>query len=508
MRAAHEIHLRARGHVLAFERRQLGVVGSIVSGVLKPILGEPTTTQRQPAQTTTTTGGVNPDPTTTPSPAGNTAILAKGDGGSTASPNSGTGNGRIVGNAASGRTSTAGSPTGAASNPSGSSSPNGNRGGTSGNTSSGGTTSGTKGDSTNGDSLKGSGSGTESNSGTRGGSSGPSSEGSSFSISGSGTSGNGDSSSPSPSDVTTLGDSKGNNSHGGIIAAAVILTLLFSIAVVVCILRRRSKARRDDQANRWWFTRKRTSQAYGDGEALNTGNSSRRSSFATTVDHSNASFLAKTAIPPPPPMAEVGRSNGAAPTLVLDINADPRFSIGSAGSHNSQFLIIHHRESLLHEATSSACTEAFPFPKPPIADRASLHSKASWRSESKQDGDMFCVPAPSSPSRPTQPQLPADPFADTNPFEDPSCVPSPIPDQNITGTVLRPFFPQLQDELQVDIGDTVCILQSFDDGWAFAEKLDASDGKQGFIPLECFHEIGQFSSCTTRRSSNSTEGLN
>jgi len=501
MRAAHEIHLHVRRHILAFERRQPGLVGSFLSGVLDPILGGPTTTQTQPAQTTTT-GGANPKSTATPSPAGNTPILAKGGGGSsTASPNSGTGNGRSGGDTAGGGTSTAGSPTGTgtASSPSGSSSPNENR--VSGSTSSGGTTIGT-----NGDPSKGSGSGTESNSGTRGGSSGPSSEGSST---GSGTSGNGDSSNPSPSDVKTLGDSKGNNSHGGAIAAAIILTLLLGVAVVFFILRRRSNARRDDQANRWWFTRKRTSQNYGDEEAIHTGNSSRRSSFATTVDHSNASFLAKTAIPPlPPPMAEVGRSNGAAPALVFDINADPRFSIGSAGSHNSQFLIIH-RESLLHEATSSARTEFFPFPKPPIADRVSLHSKISWSSqpELKQDGDLFCISAPSSPSQTTQPQLPADPFADPNPFEDPSRAVSPFPDQNVTGTVRRPFSPQLQDELQVDIGDTVRILQSFDDGWALAEKLDASDGRQGFIPLECFHDIGQFSLRTIRRSSNSTEGL-
>jgi hypothetical protein len=291
-----------------------------------------------------------------------------------------------------------------------------------------------------------------------------------------------------------LGDSQAGNSHGGAIAAAIILILLFGIAVVVFVLRRRSRARRKDQVNKWWFTRKRTSQTYGDNEALYSGNSSRRSSFATTVDHSISAFLANTAIPPlPPPMAEIGRSDGNAPTLVLDISDQKRFSIGSAGSHGSQFVVVHHRESLGLEATTSAQTQCFPFPKPPVADQTSLHSRASirTRSDSRQDINLLNLTSPSIPSLtliPTQPLLPDDPFAD-NPFVDPVSVASPDP----IGNIRRPFFPQLQDELPVSIGDTVRILQSFDDGWALVEQIGSPNGERGFIPLECFLETDKSS---------------
>jgi hypothetical protein len=80
------------------------------------------------------------------------------------------------------------------------------------------------------------------------------------------------------------------------------------------------------------------------------------------------------------PMAEVGRPNGTAPALIMDTNANQnRFSIGSAHSDNSQFLVVHHRKSVQPEnwASVAECTESFTFPKPPLADGSSLHSKTS-----------------------------------------------------------------------------------------------------------------------------------
>ena len=502
-----EFHIRARGDT-PFERRQPGLLDAL-SAVLNPILGgTTTTTPNQPAPTTT--AAAKPPSATTPSRAENTAspnaaspntaspntaspntaATPVNNGGSTLSSNppisngGGTGSGDSLSsgelNVAS---STAGSHTGTASLPSSSSAASGNKGGTS----SGATSSGSP---ASGDSVKGStasGLGSTSDPGTGSGS--VTSGGESASTSGSGSPGSGDFI-PTPSDVNTLGDAngKGNNTHGGAIAAAVVLLVLFGIGVVVFILRRRSRARRDDQANKWWFARKRISQSYGDTEALNIGTSSRRSSFATTIDQSNTSFLGNTSIPPPPPpMAEIGRSNGTAPTLVLDISADQnRFSIESAGSEGSQFLVVLHRESLHLETTTSARTESFPFPKPPVADRTSLYSKGSERSR----GDALNNTSASSPSLtliPLQPLVPDDPFADNNPFDD--TVPDAFPDlgQIRIGTVLRPFYPQLHDELQVNIGDSVRILQTFDDGWALAAKIGGSS-KQGFMPVECFHE--------------------
>ncbi|KAI0034624.1 hypothetical protein K488DRAFT_39334, partial [Vararia minispora EC-137] len=108
--------------------------------------------------------------------------------------------------------------------------------------------------------------------------------------------------------------------------------------------------------------------------------------------------------------------------------------------------------------------ERFSFPKPPacatITDRSSL-----------------ITPGASSKGQ-------------CNPFIDPN-VPSPsiIPASSITaGThamVQRPFMPTLPDELMVILGESVLVLQAFDDGW-----VQVRNGRKtvGLIPLDCFRE--------------------
>lgn len=65
--------------------------------------------------------------------------------------------------------------------------------------------------------------------------------------------------------------------------------------------------------------------------------------------------------------------------------------------------------------------------------------------------------------------------------------------------IRRPFIPRLQDGLNVAVGDSVGIVQRFDDGWAMVQKIppladkkgkaravDESD--QGLIPVDCLRE--------------------
>jgi hypothetical protein len=309
-----------------------------------------------------------------------------------------------------------------------------------------------------------------------------------------------DSSTQTPDANTISGGSATSSASGGAIAAVIILILLFSIAVVVFVLRKRSKARRDEQALKWGFTRNRTYQAYGDTESLNS-RSSCRSSFVTTFDHSNASFLDAT-LPPLPPMAEVGRANGTAPSLILDTSDQQnRFSIGSANSDNSQFLVIHHRESLQPEtwASVASCMETFPFPKPPPVDSASLKSRGSAATLKKEAPEILYVASPcgvqptisvSEPRAPMQAIVLSNPFADDNPFDDPTSLLTPACATDVE-TVRRPFSPQLQDELQVNTGESVRIINIFDDGWAFVEKLPSIPNcEQGLIPLDCLRDPG------------------
>ena len=68
--------------------------------------------------------------------------------------------------------------------------------------------------------------------------------------------------------------------------------------------------------------------------------------------------------------------------------------------------------------------------------------------------------------------------------------------------IRRPFIAKLQDELIVAVGDSVRIVETFDDGWAMVQKIppladkkgkaravDESD--QGLIPIDCLREADQ-----------------
>jgi hypothetical protein len=50
-------------------------------------------------------------------------------------------------------------------------------------------------------------------------------------------------------------------------------------------------------------------------------------------------------------------------------------------------------------------------------------------------------------------------------------------------TVKRPFMPTLLDELAVMQGDTVAVLEVYEDGWA---KICNGRLETGFVPLDCF----------------------
>lgn len=51
--------------------------------------------------------------------------------------------------------------------------------------------------------------------------------------------------------------------------------------------------------------------------------------------------------------------------------------------------------------------------------------------------------------------------------------------------VIRTYIPTLLDELRVSVGDFVVVVNEFDDGWGFCEKVGDPDGSAGVVPLEC-----------------------
>ncbi|KAK0482555.1 hypothetical protein IW261DRAFT_1296150, partial [Armillaria novae-zelandiae] len=48
------------------------------------------------------------------------------------------------------------------------------------------------------------------------------------------------------------------------------------------------------------------------------------------------------------------------------------------------------------------------------------------------------------------------------------------------------FIPSLPDELPISNGETVRILQEFDDGWALCAN---GREEQGMVPLECLERL-------------------
>jgi hypothetical protein len=231
-------------------------------------------------------------------------------------------------------------------------------------------------------------------------------------------------------------------------------------------------------------------------------------------------------------MAEVGRANGSAPTLILDLSQFPstngqidnRFSIGSGHSgqsEKSQYLVVRHRDSIDPELGTPMSvrpfspSESFAFPKPPdpAGDRASAYSRPSSIAtlammKTPTSGSFQASGTiPPTPALPTATASPidnvVDPFSDNNPFDDPATASNASAGAFAeTEFIHRPFHPTLPDELAVRPEDPVHVLQAYDDGWAFVSKVRPDDpkgkgkepntaGDKGLIPIDCLREPGQ-----------------
>ncbi|KJA24365.1 hypothetical protein HYPSUDRAFT_101921, partial [Hypholoma sublateritium FD-334 SS-4] len=128
-------------------------------------------------------------------------------------------------------------------------------------------------------------------------------------------------------------------------------------------------------------------------------------------------------------------------------------------------------------------SESFAFPKPPesAGDRTSAYSRPVSLAAS---GILSPVASPSRiPPIPPPPTFPPPIFAVPNPF-------APAGEFAEIEHIRRPFHPNLPDEIRVQPGDPVRILQTFDDGWAMVETT-GGEHTRGLIPLDCLREPGQ-----------------
>ncbi|KAJ7481067.1 hypothetical protein B0H11DRAFT_1231813 [Mycena galericulata] len=52
-------------------------------------------------------------------------------------------------------------------------------------------------------------------------------------------------------------------------------------------------------------------------------------------------------------------------------------------------------------------------------------------------------------------------------------------------TVICPFTPSLEDELPISTGETVCVLEEYQDGWALVQRIGRIDAPKGVVPRTC-----------------------
>ena len=73
----------------------------------------------------------------------------------------------------------------------------------------------------------------------------------------------------------------------------------------------------------------------------------------------------------------------------------------------------------------------------------------------------------------------------------------PQPGNGTPATVLKTYVPSLPDELAINAGERIIVIESFDDGWAQVRRSGAKDS--GVVPLECL-EIDSASIIQSGRS--------
>ncbi|KAL5482680.1 hypothetical protein ACEPAI_9274 [Sanghuangporus weigelae] len=200
---------------------------------------------------------------------------------------------------------------------------------------------------------------------------------------------------------------------------------------------------------------------------------------------------------------------------------------GSTDDH-AQYLIVAASQSQNHPNAPQPSpisvrpwspSERWAFPKPPSGTSALGNIfYPPPTSPVSQSVESDRVPASHLP--PLTPVTSTAPEA-TNPFADPSQIPDEVTSgtcesavaakTSVSGTdgivgaiehIRRPFLPTLVDELRVQRGDVIRVLQVFDDGWVQVEKISDATGtsgaetttfanERGLIPVDCLREAGE-----------------
>ncbi|KAL5524561.1 hypothetical protein ACEPAF_9701 [Sanghuangporus sanghuang] len=274
------------------------------------------------------------------------------------------------------------------------------------------------------------------------------------------------------------------------------------------------------------------------------GQSASNFSDSYSATHTSMTFLAPSPVPAPlvttPPVQrpesavirqslislassssssyESGGGSGPNNTSTEAVAADRD---GSADDH-AQYLIVAASQSQNSPNAPQPSpisvrpwspSERWAFPKPPSS--TSTLGNIFYQTPAppvSQPVESDRMPASNLP-----PLTPVTPEA-TNPFADPSQIPDEVTSGPCESTITaktslsatdgivgaiehirRPFLPTLADELRVQRGDAIRVLQVFDDGWIQVEKISETSGtetttsanERGLIPVDCLREADE-----------------
>ena len=326
---------------------------------------------------------------------------------------------------------------------------------------------------------------------------------------------------------TGSGSSPTNGHHlsTGALAGILVLCFLVFLGLFIFFIRKRSIIRRSEQRLAWWSRRTDNVATSPDEKSRDVpirARSSVRSSFATAVDYALSPQISNPGqfpLPLPPVMGNGAGTQGVSPTQEQQaflISLDnpiatpppaiaPRLSTqsvtGSADSHAQYLYVV---SDLFADGGETATpmsvrpfspSESFSFPKPP-------QEQGSDRSSSRPVSHVPTVNSDRTVRQLVFPTTLAAAGAAVDPFGDPTVTyldaaatsPSPPPIVNQVEIVQRPFVPTRPDELSVWTADHVKVLRIFDDGWVMVEAMPESGRETppvGLIPLDCFRPPGQ-----------------
>ncbi|KAF8337597.1 uncharacterized protein EI90DRAFT_2669586 [Cantharellus anzutake] len=118
-----------------------------------------------------------------------------------------------------------------------------------------------------------------------------------------------------------------------------------------------------------------------------------------------------------------------------------------------------------------------PMPPPPYVAQTAKSNTASFLHLPPVPIEPLALSSVSDPLASPQPQSPTVPDLALQQEQ------GSQPDKMFV--VVRTYVPALLDELNVNVGDLVRVINEFDDGWAYCEMVGNEDGYAGVVPLEC-----------------------